>query len=218
MKEFIKSHKGLIALSAAFVVIVSAVIFHYLHMKEIAGKFEGKWRAAAGMRVELINAQFDVFGGGGSIGSILISDQDESYKPLIYLENVELRYVPFSSYWGPLKIKEFAVAEGDAEVNIIGSGWRVKLLNTQLKELIETKNQAETKAFQFSNVQIGRGRMLIGPAQIGVNFERIAEFPPTNLTFSEDQNKELSDIDEIRYILFELTRQSLEATSYPMIR
>jgi hypothetical protein len=60
--------------------------------------------------------------------------------------------------------------------------------------------------------------MIIGAAEAGSDYERIAEFPKTSLSLASDPQSDRSDIDEIRSILIELTSQALEATAYPLIR
>lgn len=199
-------------------IAIGLTLFHQLVGTNFHGKFKSAWMKASGLNVEVSEIDLNIFKGTGHIQMITISDRDTAHKGLIYLENIEFSFSPLSAYWGPVHFRQFNNSDGNVGANIIGSGSRLKTLNERLRKEVKSSKGSAEKFIEFSQVNLGTGVMRVGDSALGADYEREAVFPKTSVSFTSEQNKILSDIDEVRHILIALTTQALQATSYPVIK
>ena len=218
MDLLLKYKTSLIVGSLLTVLVMGLTLFHQSVVANFQGNFKSVWMEGSGLDVEISELDLDIFNGVGHLKTMTLSDRDATYKRLISLENVVFSFDPFSAYWAPIKVNTFVNADGDVSANIIGTGGRLKSLNTRLRKEAESPKSSDSKFIEFNEVNLGAGIMKIGDAALGSEDSRIAEFPNTKITFTADQNKKFTDVDEVRHILIALTAQSLEATSYPIIK
>ncbi len=218
MLNFFSLSKMLIVVAITVSLLSIVWVFNHFSVVDFQDEFADRWEAASGLKVAITGFEINSLTGEGAIEKLVLKDRDDTFKPLIEIRNVKLSTGVFSYFWGPIKIKKFENADGEISANIINTGGRIKSFNTWLRKAAASPNLNNEKLMQFEEVRFGQGVMVIGAAEIGADYERIAEFPKTSLTFGSDKGGERSDIDEIRLILFELTSQALEATAYPLIR
>jgi hypothetical protein len=218
MMKFFSLGKLVVGVSIAASLAILLGVFNYFNLAGFSEKFVDRWEAASGLSVTITGFELNSLTGNGAIKKLVIRDRDDAFKPLIELKNIKISTTIFSNVWGPLKIKKFENSDGEVSANIIDTGGRIKTFNTWLRRAAASPNLNDEKLVRFEDVNFGQGIMIIGAAEAGSDYERIAEFPKTSLSLASDPQSDRSDIDEIRSILIELTSQALEATAYPLIR